>query len=123
MRSTVTTQRTRDADIHAVAYSDRLVRLVQLPSEMLTSLTRRASHSPASQETAFPRSLDTWHLGRCSQWEALLEDGRLSGRSQGISPSLALPWAESLAAVVPPSGKPSPSRSQLPSGATVVILP
>lgn len=61
MRSIVTTQRTRDADIHSVAYSDRLVRLVQLPGEMLTSLTRRASHSPASQETAFPRSLDTWH--------------------------------------------------------------
>ena len=67
---------------------ERLVRLIQLPSEGLTSLTWCQSF-PASQETTFPRSLDSWPLDRLGQWEALGK--REARRSQGMSVSLALP--------------------------------
>lgn len=69
--------------LHTVV--ERLVRLVQLPSEGLTSLTWCQSF-PASQETTFPRSLDSWPLDRLGQWEAL---GKTGGKEKpGVCLSL-----------------------------------
>lgn len=72
--------------LHTVV--ERLVRLIQLPDEGLASLTWCHSF-PASQETTFSRSLDSWPLDRLGAWK----NGRQGEARVCLSLSLSL-WQD-----------------------------